>query len=105
MVHWSISSCTHRQVHSMGCDWLLICEWRYFCIYTSWNFIIAAGTVLSYSLLYLSASWTLAGTLTTVSVIVIILHYQVSLDHRWICNVNTKLKGDYIERESGVLSV
>ena len=32
MAHWSVSLCAYGQVHSMGCDWLLVCEWRYFCI-------------------------------------------------------------------------
>ena len=60
----------HGQVHSMGCDWLLVCEWRHFYIHTSCNL------VLGYSLLYFCQP---AGILTAISIIVIILHSRGSL--------------------------
>ena len=43
MVHWSISLCICGQVHTMGYDWQLVYEWRYFCIYTSCNLELLQG--------------------------------------------------------------
>ena len=40
IVHCCVSFCVYGQVHSMGCDWLLIYEWRYFFINSSCNSIL-----------------------------------------------------------------
>ena len=59
MVNWSILSCVHGQVHSMGCDWLLIYEWGYFC--TSCNLVLLQElywvTACSIFVCQLDASW------------------------------------------------
>ena len=79
MVHCSVSLCACGQVHSMVSDWLLVYEWRYFRINMRDNLVLlqycCRDCIKLQPVSFLSTSWTLAGTLTAVSVIILSLLY------------------------------
>ena len=74
MVHWSVLSCARWQVYSLGCDWLLVCEWRYFSKIPATIEYCCRNCIGLRPVLFLSARWTLVGIPSPVSVTFIILY-------------------------------